>query len=86
MLTALSTTIHSNWIFFYYRRAFTVISIIKYTSIAVGISGLIITLLAALNAEVNNKKAQTIQPSTYPAAERREATSAQKSALESERY
>jgi hypothetical protein len=84
----LGATTHLNPFFYFFvcpNSAFTINSIIKYAGIAIGASGLIITLLAVLNAEVNNKNAQTIQPRAN-LTRATSTASAQKSAFESERY
>lgn len=65
---------------------FTINSIIKYTGVAVGASGLIIALLGALASKASNKKVKTIQPSTMPATISASSNAEEKSELEKERY
>lgn len=63
----------------------------KYVGIVIGMSGLIITLLATFAADSNNKKGKAIQPKTESTDVAAASTAAaayaiQKSELEKERY
>lgn len=74
---------------FFLHSFFTINSIIKYSGVVVGASGLIIAMLAAFASESNNKKVKTIQPSTNNTAATESPSSAvveEKSELEKERY